>query len=53
VREETQLDICVYCKQPITRHQLPAMRLSPTERAHVTCYLDHDDAEQKKTSGQE
>lgn len=48
MREETQLDTCIYCKQPITREQLPAMRLSPTERAHVTCYLEHTRPQEKK-----
>lgn len=48
MREETQLDTCVYCKQPITRQELPAMRLSATERAHVTCYLEHNPTENEK-----
>ena len=47
MREETQLDRCIYCKQPITRQELPAMRLSATERAHVTCYLEHNPPEKK------
>jgi hypothetical protein len=48
VREETQLDTCIYCKKPITRQELPAMRMSATERAHVTCYLEHNPTENKK-----
>lgn len=48
MREETQLDTCIYCKQPITRQELPAMRLGATERAHVTCYLEHNPPEKDK-----
>lgn len=47
MREETQLDTCIYRKQQITRQELPAMRLSATERAHVTCYLEHNPLEKK------
>ena len=49
MREETQLEpICVYCKQPITQKQWPYKGLPNGEKAHLACYVDHMDDEEKK-----
>jgi len=38
VREETQQTICVYCKLPITREQLPSVRLEDGRELHRECW---------------
>lgn len=35
--------ICVYCHQPIYRGELPCKALDGDRKAHLTCWLDHDD----------
>jgi hypothetical protein len=49
VREEThsQLDVCAYCKQPIAQQHWPYKRLESGEKAHVACYVDNLDKEEK------
>jgi len=49
VREETQQpDVCVYCKQPTTQQQWPYKTLESGEKAHLACYLDHLDQEERE-----
>ena len=48
MREETlQLDVCVYCKELITQEQHPYYTLENRKRAHLTCFLDHQDDEER------
>lgn len=48
MREETQQqDMCVYCGQPITAEQRPCKGLPDGRRAHLVCYLDHENEEEK------
>jgi len=42
VREETQQGICVFCKQPITKEQRPAILLKDGEQAHMECWMKHE-----------
>lgn len=42
MREETQQDICVYCKKPIESGRI-YKRLPTGEKAHLDCYVDHMD----------
>lgn len=49
MREATQPEpICIYCKQPITQKQWPYKTLSSGEKAHLACYLDHMEDDEKK-----
>ena len=48
MREETQPPICSICKQPITKKQWPYKTLSSGEKAHLACYLDHMEDDEKK-----
>lgn len=51
MREETQLEpICAICKQPITQQQRPSTRLKSGEPAHLACYLDHPNDDEKKSA---
>ena len=49
MREETQspYEICVYCKQPITDERMPFRRFPNGDAAHLKCYVDHMDEEEK------
>jgi len=50
MREETQKpDTCFFCKQPITQQQWPYKRLESGEKAHLECYLKHDEEEENKS----
>jgi hypothetical protein len=49
VREETQQDTCVYCGKPITDRDRPYKRLESGEKAHLSCYLEHEEKEEGKT----
>jgi len=40
VREETQQDICFYCKKPMEPGRI-FKRLATGEKAHLACYTDH------------
>ena len=42
MREETPPEpICTYCKCSITNKQWPYKTLSSGEKAHLACYLEH------------
>lgn len=46
--EETQQHpICIYCKQPITEKQLPRKGMPSGEKAHLACYIEHMNDEEK------
>lgn len=48
MREEPQPEpVCTYCKQPITEQQWPCKGMPNGEKAHLACYLDHMDDDQK------
>lgn len=54
MREETHPaadPICPYCKQPITEQQRPYKSLESGERAHLACYIEHMNDEDKPPSG--
>jgi hypothetical protein len=40
-REETPLDICIYCAEEITQQQHPCKAMQDGKRAHLACYVDH------------
>ena len=48
MREETQLDICIYCGEEITQQQRPCKAMPNGKRAHLACYVDHTDDEEKE-----
>jgi len=51
VREELQREpICMYCKQPITGSHKIYKRLDSGEAAHLACYVDNMDKEEKEPS---
>lgn len=48
VREETQQErVCALCKQPITKRQLPAIRMKNGDQLHVECWQKYDEARRK------
>jgi hypothetical protein len=48
MREETQQqNTCVYCGKPVTPEQYPCKGMPDGRKAHLICYLDHDDDEEK------
>ncbi|MGB8061603.1 MAG: hypothetical protein WCF26_06900 [Candidatus Sulfotelmatobacter sp.] len=54
MREETQLEPpCALCGQPITQRQWPYKALQSGEYAHLPCYLDSLQAEEKKPETRE
>ena len=46
MREETQQDLCVYCKKPIEPGRI-FRRLPTGEKAHLDCYVDHTNDKEK------
>lgn len=40
--------ICIYCKELITPDQWPYKRLESGETAHLPCFLDNLEKEEKK-----
>lgn len=47
MREETQQEVCIYCKEPITPEQRPFKRFDSGEAAHLACYIEHMNDEEK------
>jgi len=45
-----QPDVCAYCKQPITQQHWPYKRLESGGKAHVACYVDNLEKEEKEVS---
>lgn len=50
MRKETQspYPICPVCKKPILSEQRPTMVFSNGEEAHIPCYLDATDEEERQ-----
>jgi hypothetical protein len=43
MREETQAQsTCAFCKQPITKHERPAVRMENGDEVHVRCWNDYN-----------
>jgi len=50
VREETQVYMCVYCRQPIRLPHLPAVRLKDGTLLHVECWEVYRESQIQQTS---
>ena len=48
MREETQLEICIYCGEEITEQQHPCKAMPDGKKAHLACYVDHMDEEENE-----
>jgi hypothetical protein len=45
-----QPDVCAYWKQPITQQHWPYKRLESGGKAHIACYVDNLEKEEKEVS---